>query len=348
MTTVFAVETSCDDSALAIFSPAEGFLGEWVYRQTALHQPYGGVVPDLASREHMAWLPQLLEEALKVLAGRSLSSIAVTVGPGLAGSLGVGIAFAQALSLSLNVPVVPVNHLRGHALSAFIPFYEEQPGADFIERLRPYLPHLGLLVSGSNTLLFSLSTELEYHVIAQTVDDAAGEALDKGAKLLGMDYPGGPLIEAHAAKGNPRAYDFPRAFPQKSELKFSFSGLKTSLRYRLEAMDDDTLAQELPDLCASYQAAVVEAVIKKTSQVLSLREFKSLGLSGGVANNKSLRASLKGLSDAAGLRLFLAAPRHTGDNAGMIAFAAWLEEKRQSGIKQGLDAKRFYPSLPLV
>ncbi len=345
---ILAIESSCDDSGLALFSPEKGFLGEWVYRQTKLHEPYGGVVPDLASREHMAWLPRLLKQSWRDINSQPIKRIAVTVGPGLPGSLAVGIAFAQALSLSLQLPLVPVNHLKGHALSAFIPHYEKNQSLNILEELDPYLPHLGLLVSGSNTLLFSIDKTWRYSILAETLDDAAGEALDKAAKLLGMEYPGGPLIEAYAQRGNPKAYDFPRAFSDKQDLKFSFSGLKTSLRYRLEAMEEEALTHALPDLCASYQEAVVDALIRKTLQALKLKCFKSIGLSGGVAKNQSLRERLKLVADRASLPLFLADPRHTGDNAGMIAFAAWLEGLY---LKEGasiLNAQQFYPSLSLV
>jgi len=349
---ILGIESSCDDSALAWMQANQGFLKECDYRQTALHQPYGGVVPDLASREHMVWLPTLLAAFKPLLDQRLPDALAVTVGPGLAGSLAVGIACAQALNLAWQIPIIPVNHLQAHAWSVFIEPWEKQVAqqkndtytpVDFIASyLRGYLPHLGLLVSGSNTLLFELGTHLEFKIIAQTLDDAAGEALDKGAKLMGMPYPGGPLIERQAQLGDARAYAFPKAFPQKDVWKFSFSGLKTSLRYRIEDMDDATFQQQLPHLCASYQEAVVEAVIHKAQQALSqkLNDYKSFGLSGGVAHNQRLRAACVQLTQAFDIPLFLAKKEHTGDNAAMVAFAAWLQQKQSVEFKS-----EFYPSL---
>jgi N6-L-threonylcarbamoyladenine synthase len=341
---ILGVESSCDDAALAFLDTQKGFLGEWVHSQTALHQQYGGVVPDLASREHMLWLPALLEKAC--LEKQQPDVIAVTVGPGLPGSLGVGIAFAQALSWVLKIPIQPVNHLHGHALSPFIGLYEKQLSSEFYGILKSYLPHLGLLVSGSNTLLFLLDEDFKFQILAQTVDDAAGEALDKGAKLLGMPYPGGPLIERHAALGNAKAYAFPRAFLQKNEWKFSFSGLKTSLRYQLERISDSDFEQQLSDLCASYQEAIIDILIKKTHQALQSYPVKSMGLSGGVANNGLLRERFQSLSQLFSMPLFLAHKSHTGDNAAMIAFAAWLGSWNV-GFQQSLFPFQFYSQLAL-
>lgn len=339
---ILAVESSCDESALALFDPAQGLQGEWVHTQVELHQPYGGIVPDLASREHLTNFPVLLREAL---AGRARpAEIAVTVGPGLAGSLALGVALAKALALGWGLPLVGINHLRGHAFSPFIALHAEDPGA-FPARLDALLPHLGLLVSGGNTLLFAISPERRLTILAQTVDDAAGEALDKGAKLLGMPYPGGPLIEKAAQGGRADAYAFPRAFLDSGEPRFSFSGLKTSLRYLLEKLSDAEWQHALPDICASYQQAVVEALVGKTRQVLRRTgtPWRSLGLSGGVANNRLLRAAFGELAQTQGLPLLAAAPRHTGDNAAMIAFAAYADPHGRYSGDLGL-----YPNLPLT
>lgn len=320
-----AIESSCDESALALFDPAHGLVGEWVYSQMALHAGYGGVVPDLASREHVEHFPPLLREVLATLGDRRPTAIAVTVGPGLAGCLAVGVALAKSLGFAWGVPVVGLNHLRGHAFSVFVPRHAEHP-AGFAEAFRGLLPHLGLLVSGGNTLLFALDEQGHLTELGRTVDDAAGEALDKGAKLLGLGYPGGPLVEKLAATGNPAAYDFPRPFADDPTLRFSFAGLKTSLRYRLEKLSDAELAAALPDLCASYQEAVVEALASKVRRALRHHgPWRSVGLSGGVANNRRLRARLATEADRAGVPLLAALPKHTGDNAAMIAFAAWLD-----------------------
>lgn len=321
---ILGIESSCDESALALFAADRGVVGEWVHSQICLHEEYGGVVPDLASREHLQnFLPLL--EASGVLEHRSeIRQIAVTQGPGLAGCLALGIAFAKSLSLAWAVPVCGVNHLRGHAYSPFIKLHVSNPSG-FPEAFKTLLPHLGLIVSGGNTILFEIDRETKIRVLAETVDDAAGEALDKGAKLLGLPYPGGPQVEKLAVKGDPKAFDFPRAIAPRNERRFSFSGLKTSLRYRIEKMDDTTLEQALPDICASYQSAVVDQLCGKTKHLLETDAYKSLGLSGGVSNNKVLRAALRRLAERSKVPCYIAEPQHTGDNAAMIAFAVHVD-----------------------
>ncbi len=410
---ILAIESSCDESALALFDPARGLLGEWVHSQIALHREYGGVVPDLASREHLDRLPALLALAAAQPAYQHLTQIAVTQGPGLAGCLALGIAQAEALSVSRNLPLVGVNHLRGHVWSPFIALHAKDP-ARFWDNLAPLLPHLGLLASGGNTLLYRLDSADQQNggrltIVNRTVDDAAGEALDKGAKLLGLPYPGGPLVEKLAASGDPRRFDFPRALGEGARsglTAFSFSGLKTSLRYRLEKMSATDIAASLPDLCASYQAAVVDQLLAKTAAALNIPEttpgavgaslldsratahripsttqptpgpqqsaisnqqsssppssfilhpssstsptpYRSLGLSGGVANNTPLRHAFAALAAQHHLPFLPAAPQHPGDNAAMIAFAAWADPAHTTP-SQPHKPLTFEPSLPLV
>lgn len=320
---ILAVESSCDESALAIFDPLSGFKAEWIATQVALQERYGGVVPDLASREHLRNLPLLLQDTLKHPAFQDLKAIAVTQGPGLSPALAMGISFAQSLALIKGLPLYGVNHLRGHAFSPFISTFEEDPST-FKARLPELLPHLGLLVSGGNTLLFSINEALELSILSQTLDDAAGEALDKGARLMGLKYPGGPLVEQHALSGNPQSYTFPRAL--QKDLSFSFSGLKTALRYLLEKLPPGAIQSQLPDLCASYQAAVIDQLLTKTKAALKgSTSFKSLGLSGGVANNKALRSHFKHLAQESKVPLLLSEPKHSGDNASMIAFAFYMD-----------------------
>ncbi len=338
---IFAVESSCDESALALFDPARGLCGEWVHSQIDLHREYGGVVPDLASREHLERFGPMLAKVAKEADLDAVEKIAVTVGPGLAGCLAMGMAAAKALGLLWEVPLVGVNHLRAHAFSPFIGVHQDAP-AEFEERFAALCPHLGLLVSGGNTVLFELNADRGIRILAQTVDDAAGEALDKGAKLLGMPYPGGPLVEKQAAKGDPGVYDFPSGIAEKADLRFSFSGLKTSLRYRLEKMTPEEISAALPDLCAGYQQAVITQLANKTRHALESGPYRSLGLSGGVANNQALRARLGELASDAGVPLLAAEPRHTGDNAGMIAFAAYADP---GGC---LSVDTFDPALPLA
>jgi len=321
---ILGIESSCDESALALFDPATGLRGEWLHSQVALHGVYGGVVPDLASREHLRHFVPLLRAAMGDIDPSTLTAIAVTRGPGLASCLAMGVSTAKALGLAWDVPVIGGNHLRGHAWSPFLPVHAADPAA-FAGELGTLLPHLGLLVSGGNTLLFSLEDGGRIRPVASTLDDAAGEALDKGAKLLGLGYPGGPLIEAAAQNGRRDAYDFPRGNNSRKTVEFSFSGLKTSLRYTLEKMDDAAVHAALPDLCASYEEAVVDALARKTARVLADGGYRSLGISGGVSNNRRLRAALDKVAGKNGVSFLAADPRHTGDNAAMIAFAIWMD-----------------------
>ncbi|MBA3848999.1 MAG: tRNA (adenosine(37)-N6)-threonylcarbamoyltransferase complex transferase subunit TsaD [Opitutus sp.] len=385
---ILALESSCDETAVAVFDPARGLLGEWVHSQIVLHGAYGGVVPDLASREHLAHFAPLLQRALAHERVERVGKIAVTQGPGLAACLAMGLSAAKALGLAWRVPVVGVNHLRAHAFSPFIPLHAANPAA-FDAELAKLLPHLGLLVSGGNTALFTIDAERRIRMISSTMDDAAGEALDKGAKLLGLGYPGGPQVEKRALEGDARAFQFPKAVARKATLDFSFSGLKTSLRYTLEKMQPEEIERRKSDLCASYQAAVMDALVRKTKLALArgfaapgnrdqrmedrkLREgtakygahpvdrgspssvlrplpseFRSLGLSGGVANNKTLQAGLAMVARGGNVPLLVAQPAHTGDNAGMIAFAAWAERESGGVSEAGFDLE-IAPSLALA
>ncbi len=351
---ILAIETSCDESAVALFEPARGLVAEWVHSQIAIHEKHGGVVPDLATREHLRTLEPLLGRAREASAGfAAVTQIAVTQGPGLAACLAIGLASAKALALALGVPLRGVNHLRAHVWSPFIPLHAEAPER-FEGRLGGLLPQLALVVSGGNTLLAVLDEDRRIRVLSTTRDDAAGEALDKGAKLLGLGYPGGPLVERQAAAGGRAdAYEFPRGLGPRDELDFSFSGLKTSLRYQLEKMSPEAVAAELPHLCASYQQAVIDALTRKAGAALRRgagegRPFRSIGLSGGVANNKALRAELAAVAARARVPLLAAEPRHTGDNAGMVAFTAWADPgARGLGLAEGAVALEIQPAWEL-
>lgn len=344
---ILALESSCDETAVAAFDPARGLIGEWVHSQIMLHEKHGGVVPDLATREHLRNFGPLIARAREEAGLGDLDTVAVTHGPGLAACLALGVAAAKSLGLALRVPVLGVNHLRGHVWSPFIALHAEAP-PDFEVRLSSLLPHLGLIVSGGNTLLFTLDAARRLKVLSSTRDDAAGEALDKGAKLLGLGYPGGPLIEKLAANGRADAFDFPRGIGRRDELDFSFSGLKTSLRYLLEKMSAADVAAKMPDLCASYQQAVVDALLRKTRAALRQREdgFRSLGLSGGVANNRTLRAAFEREAKRERIAFLAAQPKHTGDNAAMIAFAAWADPQSAQGPGGGVV--RIEPSAALA
>ncbi len=343
---IFALESSCDETAVAVFDPARGFVAELVHSQIALHESYGGVVPDLASREHLAHFGPLVQRALTTVDAKQVTRVAVTHGPGLAACLAMGTATAKSLALAWGVPVVGVNHLRAHAFSTFIPLHAANP-ADFDAGLARLLPHLGLLVSGGNTILFSIDEARQIRLLATTMDDAAGEALDKGAKLLGLGYPGGPHVEKLAKLGSASAFEFPKAVAQRSSLEFSFSGLKTSLRYQLEKMSPELIEARRADLCASYQAAVFNALVRKSKLALERGAYRSFGLSGGVANNKTLQAELDYVARGQNIPFLRALPQHTGDNAGMIAFAAWVE-RETGGVDKGGFALEIAPSLPLA
>lgn len=341
---ILAIESSCDETAVALFDPARGLAGEWLHSQIALHERHGGVVPDLAAREHLRQLPPLLGRARAEAGDPPLERIAVTRGPGLAPCLALGVAAAKALAWERGVPLSGVNHLRAHAWSPFLPLHGEEPGR-FEPRLAGLLPHLGLIVSGGHTLLFRLGSDRRISVLSSTRDDAAGEALDKGAKLLGLGYPGGPLIERAAEGGREDAWDFPRGLRGKGGLDFSFSGLKTSLRTALAGLRAEEVRPRLADLCASYQRAVVDALAGKTAQALRAGAYRSLGLSGGVAQNRLLRGTLAEAASRAGTAFLPVAPAQAGDNAGMVAFAAWADPAGTDGTGLGIT---IAPSLGLA
>ena len=342
---ILAVESSCDETAVALFDPKSGMRGEWVRSQIALHERYGGVVPDLATREHLQALGPLLQESRSPSDDwQKLTRVAVTHGPGLAGCLAIGVAAAKAFALERGLPLVAVNHLRGHAFSPFIALHQESP-ASFDERFGALLPHLGLIVSGGNTMLFTIDRERRLALLSSTRDDAAGEALDKGAKLLGLGYPGGPLIEKVSKDGRSDAFDFPRGIGPRDDLDFSFSGLKTSLRYRIEKMTPEEVVARLPDLAASYQQAVIDALVRKTMAAFGQQDCRSIGLSGGVANNRALRSQMEASAKRVRVPLLAALPAHTGDNAAMIAFAAWIDP---SAKPTGFAEIGIAPSLPLT
>ena len=343
---ILALESSCDETAVALFDPVRGIVGEWIHSQIALHESYGGVVPDLASREHLQHFGPLVGRALATVPASAITRVAVTRGPGLAACLAMGLSTAKSLGLAWGVPMVGVNHLRAHAFSPFISLHAANPG-EFDAAFATLLPHLGLLVSGGNTALFTIDEQRNVRLLASTMDDAAGEALDKGAKLLGLGYPGGPQVEKLARDGNANAFAFPKAVAQRASLEFSFSGLKTSLRYQLEKLTPEVIASRRADLCASYQRAVFESLVRKSTLALERGAYRSFGLSGGVANNRTLQTELEKVTREHGISFHRAQPQHTGDNAGMIAFAAWAE--REAG---GVDARGYAmeiePSLPLA
>ena len=331
--TILAIETSCDETAVAILRGTELLASEVASQRE--HEAYGGVVPEVASRNHLVHAPRLLEAALRD-AGVALSEIdafAATSGPGLASSLMIGASIAKGLALGAGRPYLAINHLEGHLLSPFF-------GRD--EQISP---NVSLIVSGGHTLLVEVRAVNDYRVLGRTVDDAAGEAFDKVAKLLGLGYPGGPEIERRARNGNAARFDFPRSMLDSRDHNFSFSGLKTAVRYRLAEFKDSTPPQLIDDMSASFQAAVIEVLVKKTLRAAQERGAKLVTMSGGVSCNQALRQEMAERCEGAGLRLLTAPPRLCTDNAAMIAFAAALRFRagHKSEVSQEID-----PNLALV
>jgi len=323
---VLGIETSCDETAVALVETnpwSTDILAQVISSQIELHRPYGGVVPEVATREHLRNLPLLVPRVLKDvnLGLEAIDAVAATEGPGLASSLLIGHSYARALAVALSKPIVGVNHLEGHLYS---PFFASRRTVEF--------PFVGLIASGGHTLLVHALGWDRYIKLGSTVDDAAGEAFDKVAKLLGLPYPGGPEIERVAVKGNPEAFGLPRSFPERDNLNFSFSGLKTAVRFFYEKsghMQTDPVWAY--DLCASFQKAVVDVLVRKSIQAVAQARVERLTVSGGVLCNKMLRDELEFACYEAGIDLIAAEPAFCTDNAGMIAGTA--AEKLAAGIE---------------
>ncbi len=307
---VLGIESSCDETAAALID-GEEVLASIVSTQL-VHQTWGGVVPELASREHMRDIQPVVQAALSE-AGRKLDeveAIAVTQGPGLLGSLLVGFHFAKALAWSLAKPFLGVNHMEGHIF------------ASFTDEKSPELPCLVLVISGGHTQLVLMNEAREYHIIGETMDDAAGEAFDKVSKLLGLGYPGGPAISREAEKGNASFFEYPRALVGRDTLDFSFSGLKTAVLHSLREQDEAWRSAHLADVCASFEQAVCDQLMHRTLKAIDAFDVKTLVLAGGVAANTRLRDQLSGkLADTA-IDLCLPPRAWCTDNAVMIARAA--------------------------
>ena len=309
---ILAIETSCDDTCAAIVEPdGRRALSNVVHTQTE-HDRYGGVVPEVASRAHLERLDGVIEKSLADAKTdlAEIELVAVTVRPGLIGALLVGLSAAKSLAYARHLPLVPVNHLEGHVAAAYL--------AD--PTLEP--PFVALIASGGHTALYSVSADHEMHLLGGTLDDAAGEALDKGARMLGLGFPGGPALQKAARGGDWERYDFPVALRGKNNLDFSFSGLKTSLLYKLKGLGEERAREELPHLAASYEAAVVEALARKLLRAADLHEAPALVVAGGVAANALLRRTLGEECAKLGIRLVIPPPELCTDNAAMIGAAA--------------------------
>jgi N6-L-threonylcarbamoyladenine synthase len=333
---VLGVETSCDETAASVVEDGRRVRANVVASQIATHAPYGGVVPEVASRQHVATIVPVIERAVADAGVRfaDLDAVAVTAGPGLVGALLVGVETAKALAFALGKPLVAVNHLAGHLAAVFLENGDSAP---------PAYPHLALLVSGGHTALIRIDGPGQTRLLGATRDDAAGEAFDKVGKLLGLGYPGGVAIDKRAATGDPRAVALPRALPGRDDLDFSFSGLKTAVATLL-ARREPLQGQEMNDFCASFQAAVVDVLVRKSRRALVREGLGSLVVCGGVAANRGLRAALAVAAQEDGFALHIPPPKYCTDNAAMIAAAG--TQLYQRGARAGLDLS-VDPGLPL-
>jgi N6-L-threonylcarbamoyladenine synthase len=314
---VLAIESSCDETGIALVGGGRRIQANVVASQVALHAQAGGIVPEAAARAHLRWILPALDEAWQTagVTWADIAAVTVTEGPGLAGSLLVGINVAKTLAWFRRKPLVGVNHLEGHIYAAWL----IDPGAP--EREAPRFPAVALVVSGGHTFLAEMRDHLTYRLLGETVDDAAGEAFDKGARLLGLGYPGGPAIQQAAEEGDRDAFEFPVAMSERG-LDFSFSGLKTSLVYRVRDLGPKEAKRRLTDLAASFQRAITDQLVRKLERAARTGEWPAIALGGGVAANAELRARTEALCDQLGLRLKLVPLSLCTDNAAMIAAAA--------------------------
>lgn len=316
---VLGIESSCDETAAAVVTDQGEVLADVVASQIATHGPYGGIVPELASRAHIRAIIPVIHQALYGIPGglAGVDAIAVTRGPGLVGSLLVGVQVAKALAWSLDKPLVGVNHLDGHLFAIYLQRRESDEPTSV-----PKMPHISLLVSGGHTALYRVEGFSDVALLAQTRDDAAGEAFDKAAKLLGLGYPGGPVIDELAARGQADAFSFPLPMASRKTLDFSFSGLKTALARHVQQAGVPKDEQTLANLCASFQGIIVESLVRKSLLACEREAIDQLVITGGVAANRGLRARAKVACDENGITLFVPPPISCTDNAAMIAMAA--------------------------
>lgn len=332
---VLGIETSCDETGIGLYDSEAGLLAHRVFSQIDLHAAYGGVVPELASRDHVRRIVPLIRETVEAggVALGDLTAIAYTTGPGLAGALLVGASVAEALALALNVPALPIHHLEGHLLS---PLLAAEPAA---------FPFVALLVSGGHTQLMRVGGVGDYALLGESVDDAAGEAFDKTAKLLGLGYPGGPALARLAEQGTAGRFKLPRPMLHSGDLNFSFSGLKTAV---LTATQQPGYGvEQAPDLAVEFQEAVVDVLTHKALAALKQTRLKRLVVAGGVGANRRLRASLQEVLSRRGAQVFFPELEYCSDNGAMIAFAAAMRLRagRATMTKDGAFAVR--PRWPL-
>ncbi|MFT5559333.1 MAG: N6-L-threonylcarbamoyladenine synthase [Psychromonas sp.] len=328
---ILGIETSCDETGIAIYDDQLGLLSHQLYSQIELHADYGGVVPELASRDHVRKTIPLIKEALAAAncSKESLDGIAYTAGPGLVGALLVGSCIGRSLAYAWNIPAIAVHHMEGHLL------------APMLEENRPEFPFLALLVSGGHTLMVEVENIGEYQVLGESIDDAAGEAFDKTAKLLGLDYPGGPRLAKLAEKGVPKRFIFPRPMTTKPGLDFSFSGLKTFAANTIAKEGKDPQTQA--DIALAFQDAVIDTVAIKCKRALKQTGLKRLVVAGGVSANQSLRSQLAVLMKSLGGEVFYPRNEFCTDNGAMIAYAGMQRLKAGHFEGLGIKAKPRWP-----
>ncbi|HDR2534829.1 TPA: tRNA (adenosine(37)-N6)-threonylcarbamoyltransferase complex transferase subunit TsaD [Enterobacter ludwigii] len=309
---VLGIETSCDETGIAIYDDEKGLLANQLYSQVKLHADYGGVVPELASRDHVRKTVPLIQAALKEagLSSTDIDAVAYTAGPGLVGALLVGATVGRSLAFAWDVPAIPVHHMEGHLLA---PMLEDNP---------PAFPFVALLVSGGHTQLISVTGIGKYELLGESIDDAAGEAFDKTAKLLGLDYPGGPMLSKMASQGTEGRFVFPRPMTDRPGLDFSFSGLKTFAANTIRNNDDSE--QTRADIARAFEDAVVDTLMIKCKRALEKTGFKRLVMAGGVSANRTLRAKLAQMMQKRGGEVFYARPEFCTDNGAMIAYAGMV------------------------
>ncbi|OFY84308.1 MAG: tRNA (adenosine(37)-N6)-threonylcarbamoyltransferase complex transferase subunit TsaD [Bacteroidetes bacterium RIFCSPLOWO2_12_FULL_35_15] len=336
---ILGIESSCDDTAAAVIK--DGKLLANIVATQNIHKLYGGVVPELASRAHQQNIIPVVDQAIKSagINKEDISAIAFTSGPGLMGSLLVGVSFSKAFAMGLHIPMIEVNHMQGHILAHFIETSTPTANSNTI----PSFPFLCLTVSGGHTQIVLVKDHFDMAVIGETIDDAAGEAFDKAAKIMGLPYPGGPLIDKYAAEGNPKAYSFTK--PQIQELNFSFSGLKTGFMNFITnetAKNPNFVEENKADICASLQATIIEILLLKLKKAAKQTNIKQIAIAGGVSANSGLRAALQNLEQELDWKVFIPKFEYCTDNAAMIAITGYYKYLIKDFASQTISPKARY------
>ncbi|WP_149277067.1 tRNA (adenosine(37)-N6)-threonylcarbamoyltransferase complex transferase subunit TsaD [Pareuzebyella sediminis] len=331
---ILAIESSCDDTSAAVLSGKKVLSN--VTATQKIHEEYGGVVPELASRAHQQNIVPVVHQALNKanIDKKQLSAIAFTRGPGLMGSLLVGTSFAKSLALGLGIPLIEVNHMQAHILAHFI---EDK------NHKTPEFPFLAMTISGGHTQIVLVKNYFDMEILGETLDDAVGEAFDKSAKILGLPYPGGPLIDKNAQKGDPKAYPFPK--PKVKGLNFSFSGLKTSILYFIQretTSNTDFIGEHLENICASIQKTIIEILMEKLEMAVKQTGISQIAIGGGVSANSGIRAALKEAEVARGWTTYIPKFEYCTDNAAMIGIVGYLKYRQRSFTQQDVSAKSRY------